>query len=314
LYPKGRISKVQEQQMITHPEPNVHVYSVDGTSDDLDVPCRKVLSDVPFRTHHKLASINSPNVGRTIMQIVHFFYAYLYVTRDTLSENVTIAIPTGACGNLTSGYIAFLMGLPVSLVATVNENDIVSEWINTGVFSIKNRKEVKATISPAMDILVPYNWERILYYISGGNTKAVSECVREFDTNQHVQIPKEWHVVMRKTISACSIPQNYVRNTIKEFYENYNYILDPHTAVAVSTVWPLVKTNPKTCYVCLSTASPAKFGETIESTLGISPPSTFTSVGKKNYQKEIKRDEDWEKMLRDVIIQITTRRSIQAKL
>jgi len=108
LYPKGRISKVQEQQMITHPEPNVHVYSVDGTSDDLDVPCRKVLSDVPFRTHHKLASINSPNVGRIIMQIVHFFYAYLYVTRETLSENVTIAIPTGACGNLVCNFLIIL--------------------------------------------------------------------------------------------------------------------------------------------------------------------------------------------------------------
>jgi len=303
LYPKGRISKVQEQQMISHPEENVHVYAVEGTSDDLDVPCRKVLSDVPFRTEHKLASINSPNVGRIIMQIIHFFYAYLYATRKKSWKNVVIAIPTGACGNLTSGYMAYLMGLPISLVATVNENDIVSEWINTGIFTLKGKSEVIATISPAMDILVPYNWERILYYISGGNSQAVSKCVQDFDTKQHSQMPHEWHALMRKTISAASISQKSVRNTIKLFYETQKYILDPHTAIAVSAVWPLVKSNDKTCYVCLSTASPAKFGETIQSTINILPQ---TSNFKGSYFKEMKRGEDWEKILRDVILKITS--------
>uniref|UniRef100_A0A6B2LA82 Threonine synthase N-terminal domain-containing protein n=1 Tax=Arcella intermedia TaxID=1963864 RepID=A0A6B2LA82_9EUKA len=155
LYPNGRISSIQEKQMATHPEPNVHVYAVDGTSDDLDVPCRNVLSDIEFRDKHHLVSINSPNVCRILVQTIHFFYIYLYIyNKYPHIKELNIAIPTGACGNLTSGYMAYLMGLPIHLIASVNENDIVNEWINTGIFTLKGRQNVIPTISPAVDILV----------------------------------------------------------------------------------------------------------------------------------------------------------------
>jgi len=128
-------------------------------------------------------------------------------------------------------------------------------------------------------------------------------------------MPREWHTLMLRTISASSISQQSVRNTIKLFHDiSHKYILDPHTAIAVSAVWPLLESNRKTCYVCLSTASPAKFGETIQS-IRILPDISHFGIRREGYFKEMKKGEDWEKILRDVIMKITSKRSTKnAKL
>jgi len=243
------------------------------------------------------------NVLRILMQIVHFFYAYLHVTKSRSWKTVTIAIPTGACGNLTSGYMAHLMGLPIKLLAAVNENDIVSRWINTGVFTIRERDLVQSTISPAIDILVPYNWERILYYISNCDTAGVTKCVNDFEQHQHAVIPIPWMTKLRETISSSSIPQSKSKNMIQYFYNNFNYLLDPHTSIAATAVLSSQDIyNPDHCYICLSTAAPFKFSNTINDILGISL-TPLTPYQK--YEKQMKKDQNWEEILREQIIQIT---------
>jgi threonine synthase len=182
-YPKGRISEMQELQMVTHLSSNVHVFACHGTSDDLDVPIKAVLNDTSFSAQHNLCSINSVNWARVCVQIAHFFHASfraLSAYGDLIP--VDIYVPTGACGDLVGGMFvinlflvalpllifvgrfAAAMGLPCKLFACVNENDIIHRWLLSGVFSVA--PQVVQTVAPSMDIQVPYNVERMLWLAS----------------------------------------------------------------------------------------------------------------------------------------------------
>lgn len=169
LYPLGRVSKVQEQQMTTVDEANVHVVAVEGTSDDLDVPCNEVFADEAFKTKHSIGSINSINVVRVIVQAAH--HAFCAARGYT-----TVVVPTGAAGNLVSGLWARAMGVPLTLVAAVNENDVFARFVNRGELRASPDGAV-ATNTPSMDIVMPYNVERILHLLSGGD----AEMVRDLD-------------------------------------------------------------------------------------------------------------------------------------
>jgi O-phospho-L-threonine phospho-lyase len=155
LYPHGRISEIQQLQMVTSPDSNVHVFACDGTSDDLDEPIKYVLNDAPFVAEHSLCSINSINWARVMIQIAHFFYSYLATIPAALQtvEEVSrfelyASVPTGACGNLVGAWLAREMGLPIKIVAGVNENDIIHRAMLTGNFS--KAGAVEKTIAPSM--------------------------------------------------------------------------------------------------------------------------------------------------------------------
>ncbi|XP_052227206.1 threonine synthase-like 2 isoform X5 [Dreissena polymorpha] len=151
LLPRGRCAKIQELQMTTVLEDNVHVFRADGSSDDIDLAIKPLFMDAEFRTRHRLTSINSINWCRIMVQIVHYFYAYFKMSSDVDSP-VEIVVPTGACGNLTAGCIASKMGLPVRLVCAVTCNDIVSRALSSGDFSLA--QTVTPTLAPAMDIQI----------------------------------------------------------------------------------------------------------------------------------------------------------------
>ncbi|KAG2466909.1 THNS2 protein, partial [Polypterus senegalus] len=153
IYPKGRCTKVQELQMTTVTENNVHVFEADGTSDDIDVILRKLFADLAFVKEHILMSSNSINWFRILVQMAHFFYGYFQcVPLQELSSLplLEVVVPTGGAGNITAGCIAVKMGLPLRIVSTVNENDIIFRTIKHGDFSLAS--SVKHTLAPAIDI------------------------------------------------------------------------------------------------------------------------------------------------------------------
>ena len=169
LYPVGgRCTVVQERQM-THVAAredvsNVHLIGVEGSSDELDVPMEACFADSAFKARHKLGSINSVNIVRLLVQTVHFFYTYLRVCPDATRE-MPFVVPSGAAGHVCAGALALRMGLPASqLVAATNSNDALHRLLDSGTFF---PAPASTTVSPSMDIQVPYNMYRLFALASG---------------------------------------------------------------------------------------------------------------------------------------------------
>ncbi|XP_075704926.1 threonine synthase-like 2 isoform X3 [Rhinoderma darwinii] len=194
LLPHGRCTEIQERQMTTVIEDNVHVFAVDGTSDELDEPIKKLFRDTNFVKKHNLMSTNSVNWARVMVQIAHFFYGY-YQCAPTESNDmlplVEIVVPTGGAGNITAGCIAQKMGLPIQLVAVVNSNDIIHRTIQHGDFSLA---DTQMTWASAMDIQEPYNMERILWLAADSDGVKIKEMMNEFNEKKMLKLPHELHL------------------------------------------------------------------------------------------------------------------------
>ncbi|XP_054557792.1 threonine synthase-like 2 isoform X2 [Talpa occidentalis] len=219
LLPKGHCSRIQELQMTTVLRENVHVFGVEGNSDELDEPIKAVFADTAFVRKHNLMSLNSINWSRVLVQMAHYFYAYFQCapSMDTHPlPAVEVVVPTGAAGNLAAGCIAQKMGLPLRLVAAVNCNDIIHRTIQQGDFSLS--KAVKSTLASAMDIQVPYNMERIFWLLSNSDCQVTRALMEQFERTQSLSLPKELHskkeyceraslVVQRLSAGLQSFPQ-----------------------------------------------------------------------------------------------------------
>ncbi|XP_049508056.1 threonine synthase-like 2 isoform X2 [Panthera uncia] len=194
LLPKGHCTKIQELQMTTVLRENVHVFGVEGNSDELDEPIKAVFADVAFVKKHNLMSLNSINWSRVLVQMAHHFFAYFQcvpsLDMDPLPR-VEVVVPTGAAGNLAAGCIAQKMGLPIGLVVAVNRNDIIHRTVQQGDFSLS--EAVEQTLASAMDIQVPYNMERIFWLLSGSNSQVTRALMEQFERTQSVSLPKELH-------------------------------------------------------------------------------------------------------------------------
>ncbi|XP_071949026.1 threonine synthase-like 2 [Antedon mediterranea] len=309
LLPHGHCTEIQELQMTTVIKENVHVFSVDGSSDDLDVAIKKVCLDIKFRDQHKLGTMNSINWGRVMVQVVHYFYAY-FSQATKVGDPVEVIIPTGALGNCTAGCLAVKMGLPLRLVCAVNKNDIVHRAFSTGDYSISGLKE---TISPAMNIQIAYNIERILWLFSDGDCNLVSKILVQFEssTPSTTAIPQDLLCKIQEVVSSGVVDDDTTLKTMTNCWQENNYLLCPHTAVAVAYYYRnsnSEKERPKS--VCIASASPAKFPETVLKA-GLTPSVAKEISGLKTmptkYTKMTKTD-DWECMLRDRIISITEKK------
>lgn len=303
LLPRGRCTEVQERQMTTVIDENVHVFRVDGTSDDIDLVIKPCFMDARFCQKHKLTSINSINWSRIMVQIVHYFYAYFQMSADCESI-VEIVVPTGACGNVTAGCIASKMGLPIRLVCAVTCNDIVSRAISQRDFSTK--PDVTPTLAPAMDIQIPYNMERIWYIFSGGDSDLVTRLMEEFDKHGSVEVPENLSQKISKVVVDTFVATDtVVKETMKQVWEYNFYLVCPHTAIAVAYV--LQKRNePEILRICLATASPVKFEEAIQAA-GIPVPvnaKVSALLGLPTRYVDMEKGQDWEKILKDKIIEI----------
>lgn len=267
LYPKGLITEEQERQMTTLPHANIHPVGVSNCPDgcdDLDLIIAKLYANIPFKEKIHLSSVNSINWGRIMMQTVHYFYGYLKVI-DTIGEEINMSVPSGAFGNLCAGGLARKMGLPVhTFVVANNTNACLHRIFTKGVFE---KKPIIETPSSAIDILIPYNFWRYLYFCVGEDPDKIKAWSEEFSSRGSVTFDATTRDAFTNGFISASISDKQTLDSIKEIYDTENYLLDPHGAVAVAAIEELRCELGDKKMICLATAHPAKFPEVTKAAL-----------------------------------------------
>jgi len=275
FYPKVGISEIQKKQMTAVDADNVFVCGIEGNFDNAQSGVKSIFENIDkdFLNQKNiiLSSANSINIGRLVPQIAYYFYSYAKLVEDdkiALGELINFCVPTGNFGNILAGFFAKLLGLPIKkLICASNENNVLTDFINTGIYD-KNRA-FKNTISPSMDILIASNLERLLYMISG-DTAFVSQCMEDLKQSGKYHIGKEKLEKIKQSFSCGYADDGNTKKTIKEVFEKFGYLMDTHTAVGYKCMENYkVETGDQTKCVLLSTASPFKFADACLSSLGI---------------------------------------------
>ena len=272
LYPEGMISREQERQMTTLAAPNIHPVSVrncpDG-GDDLDLVVAKMFATPGQKEALNLSSVNSINWCRVMAQSVHYVYGYLKVC-DTVGDPVHFCVPSGAFGNMFAGFLAREMGAPIScFICANNTNQTLHQVFSTGVFK---KEDLCPTLSSAIDIVVPYNFWRFLYFIGGEDGKKLAGWMTDFETQGEVRFDRQMHARIRQGYTSCSVSDKLTLETIRHFWNHQGYLLDPHGAVAVAAALETAReggidSGAGQPLVCLTTAHPAKFPDVIKKAL-----------------------------------------------
>lgn len=236
LYPKGKVSKIQECQFTTLGA-NITAIEVSGTFDDCQALVKSAFMDEELNKKLYLTSANSINVARFLPQMFYYFYAYAQLAKmGKPLDNIVVSVPSGNFGNITAGLIGKRMGLPIKrFIAANNKNDIFYNYLQTGVYT---PKPSIATIANAMDVGAPSNFARIL------------------DLHNN-----DWNAI-KADISGCTYTDEEISETLKETYQKTGYLLDPHGAVAYRSL--LEGLNDNEIGVFLETAHPAKFKDTVD--------------------------------------------------
>ena len=269
LFPAGMISAQQERQMTTLKEENIHPIAVnhclDG-GDDLDIVVAKMFSDNKRRKNLKLSSVNSINWCRVMVQAVHYAYGYFRACKN-VGDPVVFSVPSGAFGNLCAGDLARKMGIPIStFICANNQNQTLHTTFSTGLFK---KRDLIQTVSSAIDIVVPYNFWRFLFFNTNFDSAKISEMMKTFQDKGEVQLDPEMYESVRNDFKSLAISDEETLSTIKETFEKYDYLLDPHGAVAVAAAQKLQPNlDSDVPIVCLATAHPAKFPAITRKALG----------------------------------------------
>lgn len=270
MYPNGKVTEVQEKQMITIPDKNVHCISINGDFDDCQALVKKAFADVQFRDDVKLGAINSINWARVLAQITYYFYSWLRITDNNKNsqQKVNYAVPTGNFGDILAGYYAKRMGLPIGkLVVAANENDVLHRFFETGEYS---KAPCLMTIAPSMDISISSNFERYLLYLADENTTTLANWMNTFESTGKMSVDKKLLNKAREDFCSYSSNKESIVNCMIDVYKKDKYLLCPHTATSVIAVQKLNLLSPYT--ICLATAHPAKFEEAEKLALGYIPP------------------------------------------
>jgi len=271
FYPHDGVSPIQRLQMVTQTGSNVNVVAVRGNFDDTQTGVKNIFNDVTFNDElrvqgFQLSSANSINWGRLAPQIIYYFSAYADMVKNGYLQQgkpVNFVVPTGNFGNILAGYYAKQMGLPIGkLICASNSNNVLTEFLRTGVY---NRERIfHKTASPSMDILISSNLERLLYYITDGDTVQVSRFMSELNDAGHYNVGEEYLAAIQQTFWADCVDDHDTLRMIQDIYEEYNYLTDPHTAVA----WQVgeryrQQTGDEAPQIIVSTANPFKFNESV---------------------------------------------------
>ncbi len=254
MYPHGRISPLQELQMTTVVDDNVHCMAVEGSFDDCQRLMKQLFGDLDFKARYALGSINSVNWARVLAQIVYYGYASLKIPGP-----VSFCVPTGNFGNVFAGYLAKRMGFPIHrLIVATNENDILSVFFRTGLYQ---RGRVQFTISPSMDIQVASNLERFLYYHLDENPTALQAFMDTFEQTGEARLAPPGDDIFL----AAAVDTQDTLTAIGEVYRRTGYIADPHTAVGLAAAGRL---EVEGTVACLATAHAAKFPDAVDKAVG----------------------------------------------
>ena len=270
LFPDGKVSPVQQKQMTRINDLGAHALSVKTDFDGCQEIVKDCFEDLKFKDQISLSAINSINWVRLLPQIVYYFYSALKVGAP--DQEVAFSVPTGNFGNILAGWMAKKIGLPISnLICGSNQNDILTRFFNTGVME---RKNVKPSFSPSMDIQVSSNFERLLFEILDRDPIKVKQEMYNFKKNGIFSIPKEIMLKVNNLFSAYTISNNETLNIIKNTFEDYNYILDPHSAIGFGSARKALDEkiiSSNTPIISLACAHPSKFPDIIKKAINIEP-------------------------------------------
>ncbi len=269
LSPQGRMSAFQRAQMYSLQEPNIHNLAVRGVFDDCQDVVKQVNADAAFKQKYRIGAVNSINWARVAAQVVYYFKGFFAATSSN-DQPVSFAVPSGNFGNIYAGYVARCMGLPVrKLILATNENDVLDEFFRTGRY--RARKSTLATSSPSMDISKASNFERYVFDLLNRDSSRVRKLFSSSDEFDLSNLPRTGFVSGRSS-HADRI------STIKSMHNKYGVTIDPHTADGVKV--GLEHREPGVPLICLETALPAKFAETIREALGTEParPAGFEKL------------------------------------
>ena len=268
FYPTGGTSEIQRLQMATQEGANVAVYAVRGNFDDAQTGVKNVFAACKGKDLHGavLSSANSINIGRLAPQVVYYFRAYadlVQAGRIRVGEKVHFVVPTGNFGDILAGYFAKRMGLPVGrLVCASNANDVLTEFISTGVYD--RRRPFYKTTSPSMDILVSSNLERLLFDLSGENDAEVRGYMDALAKTGKYEVSDAIKAAIRDQFWGGFCDEAGTSATIAKYYQEDGYLIDTHTAVAVKVYRDYVaQTGDDLPTVIDSTASPYKFSKSV---------------------------------------------------
>ena len=271
FYPNDGVSKMQKLQMATQEGDNVNVVAVRSNFDDCQSAVKQFFTSDDVKEELKkrnviLSSANSINFGRLAPQIAYYFSAYLdLVSSDQIAmgDEVNFAVPTGNFGNILAAYYAKRMGLPVKkLVCASNKNNILTDFIKTGVYD--KRREFYKTMSPSMDILISSNLERLLFELSGREPMRVKLRMDKLKEEGVYEIYEEEREKIQSLFAADFCGEDETVETIYEFFEEYAYPMDTHTACAMyAASGYMAESKDETPMVVVSTASPYKFPQDV---------------------------------------------------
>lgn len=273
FYPTDGVSPIQKLQMQTSPGNNVDVVAINGNFDDCQRLVKEIYTDKNIfdlcQKHNViLSSANSINIGRLVPQIIYYISSYIKLVKDNeikLYDKVNFVVPTGNFGNILAGFIAKTLGLPINkLICASNENDVLTEFINTGSYN-RNRQFYK-TISPSMDILVSSNLERLLFLLSNNDSNLISNLMADLNKNGSYKIQDFLLNKIKEHFVAFSASESECKAAIREAFDKDHRLIDTHTAIAYA-VLKKYNSSASSKNIILSTASPYKFAKSVLSSL-----------------------------------------------
>jgi len=273
LFPEGRVSKVQQQQMTTVLDDNVHCIAVKGTFDDCQDIVKALFGDLAFKSEACLGAVNSINWARIMFQITYYFYTY-YRLVPNCDGTMSFSVPTGNFGDILAGYYAKRMGLPVKhLIVATNSNDILHRFFESGDY---DKHPVQATCSPSMDIGISSNFERYLFYLFGSDADRLAKAMSSFKTTGKLHVSEAELAQARQDFLSGCATEDAIMGLLKVWDMQHGYILDPHTACGVHAADVLRETLkwqelPNHEMVVLGTAHPAKFNDVVCKAIGRQP-------------------------------------------
>ena len=287
FYPNDGVSAMQQLQMNTQAGENVHVCAINGNFDDAQTGVKNIftnkeIKDLLAQNNMEFSSANSINWGRLAPQIIYYISAYcdlLSKGENYLKDGFNVVVPTGNFGNILAAYYAKVMGVPINkLICASNSNNVLTEFISSGTYD-KNRS-FYTTISPSMDILVSSNLERMLYELTGHDDKQVAVWQESLKNDgKYTVSPEVLEKLQGLFWGGCCDEENTAK-TIKNIFDKYGYLIDTHTAVAVSVYNDYLEASGDDRPVVIaSTASPYKFANSVLSSLDIAvPENEFDAV------------------------------------
>ena len=275
LYPKGRVSPVQERQMTSLAAPHLHALAIEGDFDDCQAIVKQLMSDEALAERLNLSGVNSINWARIAAQIAYYVYAAGIV------PDADFAVPTGNFGDILAGYAAKRMGAPLGrLVIAANENAVLPRAFETGLYA---PRAARASLAPSMDIQAPSNFERALFDAMGRDSEKLRLFFKELEEKKQAAIPKEALAFLRRHFAAEEIKEEESLRAIASLYQKKGYMMDPHTAIGYAAAKRRKRDGAP--IIALATAHAAKFPDAVRRAIGkeadsLALPAPFAAAKK----------------------------------